>query len=483
VGSGPSSFYALKYLLSSPNPPSSVSILDTNTTPFGLIRSGVAPDHQDVKNAVNDYTTIFNKHKHIVKYYGNVHVSDAHREGSVTVSELSDLFDTVILGTGCQSDRKLTLPTIDLATGVTTTTATLPTVLPSRALVNYYNGHSLVPPPLPSRLSDVVVIGAGNVSLDITRVLLKASTASGLDSTDVPTPVINDLHDRTSDGVNVNIVARRGITQMKLGIKELREVYKSSLLPDSTFNLTVDPEEMELSKNEASLTEIETTRPLVRLTKLYDDINNTEYVGGRPSEVSVRVLLNPVAYVAENGVLKGVQFRRQELTGEAGRQGCVDAVCEGGEGEEDTFEDIVIPADVCVLSLGYVNEPMVGLEDAFENGQYRHVNGWIRGNIYVVGWAKRGASGIVGTNIPDAKQTVTSVLENVGGGGVYEEKTKSGAGLDMEGILKDRNVDYTTWEGWERIDAVERAEERKRCAEQPREKVVGFEKLLRIARQ
>ena len=168
VGTGPSAFYTVKYLLSSPTPPSHITLLDTSPCPFGLIRSGVAPDHQDVKNAVNEYTTVYNKNAAKLSLFGNVTVSSPSNPSDLTVADLQARFTTVVLSYGCQKDRHLDLPYIDAPTNspVAIVPNNLP-IFPSRSLVNFYNGHPVPAPPLPATFPNVVVIGAGNVSLDV----------------------------------------------------------------------------------------------------------------------------------------------------------------------------------------------------------------------------------------------------------------------------------------------------------------------------
>ncbi|GMI42188.1 hypothetical protein TeGR_g14985 [Tetraparma gracilis] len=470
VGSGPSAFYLAKSLLLSPSPPSSVSLFDASPAPFGLIRDGVAPDHQDVKNAANDYTRIFAAHPQL-SFYGNVPVGTASSPGALPLSELREFFDVVALASGCQADRSLPLPVLGPA-GAPLPGANPPAqVLTSRELVGFYNGRAGASPALPAapggRPLRAVVIGAGNVSLDASRVLLKAHLGQ-LGATDAPSGAVEKLAAIAEGGVEVAVVARRGVGQVKFGIKELREIFKAS---PGSYAFSLPPEELERSMNAATLAEIEGVRPKERLQKLLRTISSSPPPTPPPaSSLSVRTLLSPAAYLADaRGALRGVRFRPQVLSGPAGSQACAD---------DPAAAPVDVACDLAVLSLGYVSTPLRGLERRHKGGRYEHEAGKVKGEegVYLAGWVKRGAEGIVGTNIACAKETARSIVEDFGGKG-------GGAGeAEVREWLGGLGVEFTDWGGWERVDEVERDPARKRCEEQPREKVVDERELLEIAR-
>jgi len=315
-------------------------------------------------------------------------------------------------------------------------------------------------------------------ALLLSRVLLKSANG-GLLYTDAPTPAITALHERTQSGVAVNVVARRGIGQLKFGIKELREIWKESLQPDKGYSVAIDSADVERGMNEATSEEVSNSRPKTRLMKLYNEIAAAAPLNdpSSKSQLQIKSLLNPVAYLLSGDALVGVRCRPQVLTGPADNQLCTD----------DTAQPAVdLPADLVVLSLGYVSEPLHGMEPHYIKGGYAHEGGFVSDNVFVSGWVKRGATGIVGTNIACAKDTVRSVLARVEEFEEIEEQSRgvdaTASELSFQDLLAQKGVEFTTWEGWEKIDAVETNKDRLRTEGQPREKVTYLEELIEIAK-
>lgn len=291
VGAGPAGFYATKYLTSSvlkriqsstaehDAPPYAWSGIDVDLierlpTPYGLVRYGVAPDHPEVKNVENDFAALLNKqnesHISSIEFYGNVEVG-----AQIPLSKLQSLYDIVILAYGCQAaDKRLNIPGED----------TLEGVLSAREFVAWYNGHpefqhigpiverclwksSMKNYDIETSISParVVVIGQGNVALDVARVLAKGKP--GLVDTDTPTSVVDILKGGVS---HVSIVGRRGHVQGAFTIKELREMTK---LNKDGFNVSflVRKEELELGMTDSTLEELKRDRPKTRVDKLLQD--------------------------------------------------------------------------------------------------------------------------------------------------------------------------------------------------------------------
>mmetsp|Transcript_27039 Transcript_27039/g.53935 ORF Transcript_27039/g.53935 Transcript_27039/m.53935 type:complete len:455 (-) Transcript_27039:13-1377(-) len=424
VGSGPSALYALKYMLPTTKAPglaTSVTVFEELPTPFGLVRSGVAPDHEDVKNVQNDFTHTIETSPVPVTFRGSTKV------GGAELSELKAAYDAVILAHGCGSGSKLDLPGSPAAN-----------VVSSIDVVRWYNGHPYASEssPLPvveGRPLEVVIVGTGNVSIDIARVLLKGDL---LTPSDVTTGALADLKARTSAGVRVRILNRRGLAQSAFTIKEIRELIK--LQAPAAFTFTVTEEDVELGLNPASEEELRESRPKKRIVDLLRkevvmpeaEVEALAAAGDR--SLAIDYLYSPCAVSADDeGNIKSLTIERQSLSGEAGSQRAT------GTGE--TKE---VPCDLLIFSTGYKGEPLKGLEDHFSGGCYVHSRGHIKDNVYCTGWIKRGATGIVGSNIADARETVATIKERLEGMAAKAQPTvRYGEGV--------------SWEGWKKIEEYE----------------------------
>jgi len=403
-----------------------VTVIDRLPTPFGLVRYGVAPDHPEVKNVVDDFTAVARKAGPRFRYLGNLEMNSATtasssnqglEEGStladgggaqlgfgawaaeagvaatVSLEELQERFDAVVLAYGADSDRALGIPGEELEG-----------VLPARAFVGWYNGHPdfkhltrTVTEAL-SRCPEVVVLGQGNVALDVARILLKATAANGvhyeedggggrtaaqdsakevaaaLASTDMSSHAVHALRAQLDQRVKkVSVVGRRGPAQASFTIKELRELVKlgkggssSSAVAkkavkksaaalsaaarvaavdaaDSAVPVCVRVEtlsgELALGETAASLAEVESVRPLKRLYSLIKDtvVESAPTVASETPVCSLRFLLVPQAILASDGsdqhqppTVSSVLFARAALVGEADKQRAV--VAENNEG-------------------------------------------------------------------------------------------------------------------------------------------------------
>jgi ferredoxin/flavodoxin---NADP+ reductase len=217
------------------------------------------------------------------------------------------------------------------------------------------------------------------------------------------------------------------------------------------------------SSNKESLEEMEGNRPMTRLIKLIKQVaEDDEVKEGEGAQISVRYLRSPSEiHTDEEGNMKSVRFELQELSGEKGAQRAV------GTG---VFEDV--ETDVLVSSMGYKASPL-DERLPFEGGRYKHERGHVDGKVFSAGWCKRGPKGIVGTNIADARETVGRIYEGT------ETRGQVG-GADFVEFLEKKGVEYSTWEGWQRVDEIERDEKRLREG-QTRNKIKDEEKIRRIA--
>lgn len=329
VGSGPSGFYTAKYLNSSKSLNGSdggndlsIDILERLPTAYGLVRSGVAPDHPEVKNVQNDFDSLMETNSNI-QFFGNVNVGK-----DISLQELRRMYDVVVLAYGCEADQSLKIPGSDLRG-----------ILSAREFVAWYNGHvdfAWVGPIVQEALSkggsgqqNIVVLGHGNVALDCARILAKSREE--LDPTDIATRALNVLSIPTRPPRKISVVGRRGHVQAAFTIKELRELTK---LPNADF--VVRGEELEMGKsNDASLQELNDSRPRKRMDALLTDAANVINVDATKDQVHLRFLVNPVRFESsrdDSTALGYVVCERTKLEGEAGRQRAV------GTGEEEVLE-------------------------------------------------------------------------------------------------------------------------------------------------
>jgi adrenodoxin-NADP+ reductase len=308
-----------------------------------------------------------------------------------------------------------------------------------------------------------------------------------LDPTDLTTRALEILHPSSKAGSTattttiatplqrtISVVGRRGHVQGAFTIKELRELTK---LPHADF--VVRSDEIDMGKSSAaSRKELEGNRPRTRIdTLLTDAACHLPQQVKKDRQIQLRFLLNPVRFEPdpENpSKLGSVVCERTRLIGEPGSQGAV------GTGEEEA-----IPAQLALVSIGYKGVAIEGTEPWFDEsrGILKNTHGLVEspvgtlGAVYTAGWLKRGPSGIIGTNIPDAKDTVATILHDMAG-----LTPKSNSSPPLRDLLEARGVQYVDWESYRRIDAAETNSERKRHPGQPREKITRLEELLNVAR-
>lgn len=418
VGSGPSGIYAADALVSQEDVPVEVDILDRLPVPFGLVRYGVAPDHLSIRSVRDTLNKVLQKPG--VRFLGNVTVGE-----DVTATDLLRFYDAVILTYGASSDRRLGIPGEDLDGSVAATD-----------FVAWYCGHPdadrehferLVP-----SATSAVVVGVGNVAVDVTRVLGK--TVGELDHTDMPQHVLDTL--AASRITDVYLLGRRGPAQATFTTKELKEL--GELLE---ADVIVDPADVAL--DEASAAAAAADRGVGRNVDVV-----TEWAQrtpeGRPRRIHVRFLSRPVELAGDDRV-RSVVVERTRLTPEGGVEGT-------GVMEE-------IPADLVVRSVGYRGTQLDGLPFDDRANVIPHLDGRVTrdgvpvAGFYVAGWIKRGPSGIIGTNKKDAVATVASLLEDHAAG-LLPRPVESGALTDY---LAARGVVVVPTSGWDAIDSAERA--------------------------
>jgi ferredoxin--NADP+ reductase len=423
VGSGPAGYYTAETLQKAED--IAVDVIDRLPVPYGLIRTGVAPDHQSIKAVSRRYegTALADN----VRFVGHVSVGT-----DVTIDELVGLYDAVVLATGAPNDRPLDVPGADL-----------PGVIGSAAFVGWYNGHpdfADLNPPLGA--AGVAVIGNGNVALDVARILAK--TPGEFAGSDIVAHAREQL--AASAVRHIHILGRRGPHQIAMTPKELGELgHLERASP------RVDPADLPPEGDDALL------EPGMRksVTHLRSFAANPV---AKPVTIDFDFFAMPVAIegAKDNGDhAERIIVERTTLDGELRSYG--------------TGETYAIDAGLVISCIGYQTPPIPGVPYEHGRGRFANDDGRILPGLYCVGWARRGPSGTIGTNKPDGARIAEIVLEDVGRGA-----GKAGRpGLDA--LLASRGVAPVTFADWRRIEAAEVAAA---LDGNPREKFVSVEAML-----
>lgn len=435
VGSGPAGVYAAAALARAGDV--TVDVLDRLPAPYGLVRYGVAPDHLKMKSVDAALRKILEDPA--VRFLGNVEVGT-----DLTLDELHLFYDAVVFATGAAVDRRLDVPGEDR-----------PGSFSATDFVAWYSGH---PDAELDRFAlharHVVVIGVGNVAVDVARVLTK--TADVLRSTDMPGHVLDVL--AASAVTDVTMLGRRGPAQARFTTKELRELGDLA-----GADVLVDPADLELTPAEKA--EVDADRTLRANLEVLEGWAARE-PQGLPRRLWLRFWLRPVEVLGSaGGVVGGVRAERTALAG--GRL-------------TGTGETLDLPAEMVLRSVGYRVVPPAGLPLDPVSGTVPHDAGRVLRDgspvpgVYVAGWLKRGPTGIIGTNKPDATETVRSLLADA-----LPRAPERDPGAVLA-ALAARGVAPVEWAGWQAIDAAEQALGVGRdCV---RVKIADRETLLRTAR-
>jgi ferredoxin/flavodoxin---NADP+ reductase len=443
VGSGPAAFYAAGALLASEDPPVEVDMIERLPTPWGLVRLGVAPDHPQLKTVSRAFEKIAVRPG--FRFLGNVEVGR-----DVTHPELAALYDAVVYAVGSQADRRLDIPGEDL-----------PGSWAATELVAWYNGHPDYQH-LDFDLSHerVVVVGNGNVALDVARML--ALTEDELAPTDTTDAAISAI---VSSGIReIVVLGRRGPVQAAWTSTELGELGELG-----GADVVLDPSELELDP--ASAAELETASNVVqRNVEILRDFA-TRKPSGKPRTVRLRFRASPVAILGDERV-EGVEIAHNRL--EPDERGSVRAVATE---ERETF-----PCGLVFRSVGYRGIGIPGVPFDERSGTIPNADGRVLDEggapipgLYCAGWIKRGPTGVIGTNKKDATETVERLLEDA-----RESRLPARAGGTIDGVLADRDAEVVMYAGWEAIDALERS--RGEPHGRPRVKLCSWDELLAAAR-
>lgn len=447
VGSGPAGFYAAGELLSQENVIGRVVMFDRLATPWGLVRAGVAPDHPKIKSVSRVFEKIASDPR--FQFYGNVEVGTV-----VTHEELASHFDAVLYAVGAATDRHLGIPGEDL-----------PGSHAATEFVAWYNGH----PDYCDSTFDLsgrraVVVGNGNVALDVARMLMLKPQELG--STDIADHALKALS--ASKIEEVVVLGRRGPAQAAFTSPELREL--GDLVE---VDVVVDSAEMELDEHSAAFLDTDAadarTRRNLEILQEYAKRLPT----GNRKRLVLRFLRSPLEILGD-GRVESLRIMRNEIGVSA----------DGALVARATEEVETIEADLVLRSVGYRGIPIPGLPFDDRRGIIHNSGGRatdpqtgaVLPGLYVVGWAKRGPSGVIGTNKKCAKETVEALLEDATAGLLIQPK---GGCDELMASMVDRGVELVDYGGWEAIDAYERGMGES-CG-RPRIKLVRRDDLLASA--
>jgi len=442
IGSGPSGFYATEALFRS-DVTTQVDMYDRLPIPFGLVRSGVAPDHPKLKQVIKVYEKIAES-PHF-RFFGNVEIGS-----DLTVDSLKRFYHSIIFTCGAESDRKLGIPGEELSGSHTAT-----------EFVGWYNGHPDYRDCTFDLSQEVAVIfGQGNVAADVARILAK--TNDELKNTDITAQALDQLSQ--SNIRDIFVIGRRGPAQAKFTSKELKEfggLEQCDALIDKSEMILNPESEIELSdKNNDS------SKKVVDLFEAYSQPTGTS---SKKRSVHFTFLKSPVELIG-NGKVEKARLEINALAGNPFEQSA-----------RGTGNFIELDTGLVFRSIGYRGIPMPGVpfddnRGVIPNHDGRIVEGNnVLPNLYVAGWIKRGPTGIIGTNRADSVATVKSLLEDIDMLDPDEEKSGSEG---AENLLNEASVRYVSLSDWKKINHSEI--ERGLPKGKPREKYTSINEMLDV---
>ena len=425
IGAGPTGYYAADALLRQEGVVVEVDLFDRLPTPYGLVRLGVAPDHQKIKSV----TAVFDKvaMNPRFRFFGHVELGK-----DVGVDDLRRHYHQILYCTGAQTDRRMGIPGEDLRGSY-----------PATEFVAWYNGH----PDFRDCQFDlskerVAVVGVGNVAVDVARILCRSPAE--LATTDIADYALDAL--RESRVREVYLLGRRGPAQAAFTNPEIKELGE---LADA--DLVVRADEVEL--DEASRTAVERSRDRAT-TKKVEILQGyaRQTPTGKPRRLNVRFLVSPLKLIGdETGQVVAMRLAKNRLV----------ATPTGTLQAQTTGEVEELPVGLVFRSVGYRGVPLPGVPfneswGVILNEKGRVLDPETRRPIlgeYTAGWIKRGPSGVIGTNKPDAAETVACMMEDhAQGTALLPEQPDSAS---VEALLRQRQVRYFSYDDWRRLDALE----------------------------
>lgn len=426
IGSGPAGYYTAEAALKMWGEDVRVDIFDMLPVPYGLIRTGVAPDHQSIKAVYRRYETT--NLSESVRFVGNVMVGR-----DISIAELQELYDAVVLATGAPHDKPVGMPGENLGN-----------VFGSAAFVGWYNGHpdfADIGPDLSGK--SAVVIGNGNVALDVARILAK--TRAEFDGSDIVNHALDILDGGKLE--QITILGRRGPHQIAMTPKELGELgHLQRACP------RVDPADLP-DEGEDALLEPGQRKSVNHLRSFA--VIPESHRADKTIDLEFDFFAAPRAILGNaEGKVEAVEIERTRL--------------ENGKAV-GTGEIYTIPASVVVICIGYQSSPIEGAPFDQDAGRFANDDGRVLPGLYCVGWAKRGPSGTIGTNKPDGFGIVELIAADVGAGSGKQGRP----GFDA--LAEARGLKVVTFRDWKKIEEAENARARDGA---PREKFVRVDEMI-----
>ncbi|NND72770.1 MAG: FAD-dependent oxidoreductase [Rhodothermales bacterium] len=446
IGAGPAGFYASDYLLRNGDDKVEVDLYDRLPTPHGLVRAGVAPDHEKIKNVTRKFEKTA-EHS-AFRFFGNVDIGV-----DITVDELKNHYHQILFTTGAQVDRRLGIPGEDLPRSYSAT-----------EFVAWYNGH-----PDYSELEfdlsveSAVIVGVGNVAVDVARILCR--TTGELRVTDIADYAIDAL--AQSNIREVHMLGRRGPAQAAFTNPEIKELGEMA-----DADLVISPRDVDLDPATLRFLEDHSDRIVTKKLEILTGASQNE-LSGKSCRLFIHFLTSPTALKGDDSGVTAVETVRNELYLDD----------RGSIRPRATDEIGELKAGVVFRSVGYRGVAVPGVPFRDDWGTIPHDGGRILDapegspvtGLYAAGWIKRGPSGVIGTNKADAVESAQAMLEDAAAGVTLSPSVTDG--VETEGIIRTRVPDSFSWSDWRIVDEKECA----RGAEQdrPRVKFTSYDTLVK----
>ena len=446
IGAGPTGFYVADHLLRKPGVTVEVDMFDRLPTPYGLVRLGVAPDHQKIKFVTNAFDKVAACPG--FRFFGGVDFGK-----HVTLADLKTHYHQIVYCTGAQTDRRMGIPGEDLAGSH-----------PATEFVAWYNGH----PDYRDCVFDlsqesVAVVGVGNVAVDVVRILCR--TPEELATTDIADYALEAL--KKSRVKEVYLLGRRGPAQAAFTNPEIRELGE---LPDA--DISADPAEVELDPLSRAAVERSQDRATAKKVEILREYAQRPAVG-RSRRLVLRFLVSPVELIGDDaGRVAAMRLVRNELY----------ATSTGALQPRATDRFETIPVGLVFRSVGYRGVPLASVPfneswGVILNDKGRVLDPGTKRPLvgeYTAGWIKRGPTGVIGTNKPDAAETVECMFEDLALGAVLEPAHPEAAAADA--LVRQRQPSFVSYADWLKLDAIEVAQGR--AQGRPRVKLTSVEEML-----
>jgi ferredoxin--NADP+ reductase len=425
IGSGPTGFYTADHLFKQNNTVIEVDMYDRLPTPYGLVRFGVAPDHQKIKSVTKAFDRTAQNPR--FRFFGNVDFGK-----DITLEDLRNHYHQIVYTTGAQTDRKMGIPGEDLQGSH-----------PATEFVAWYNGH----PDFRDFQFDLsqehaVVIGVGNVAMDVARILSR--TPEELAKTDIADYALEALSQ--SKIKKIYILGRRGPAQAAFTNPEIKELGE---LADA--DIIVPPEEAELDPLSKADLEANADRATIRKVEILQEYALRQATG-KSRQLVLRFLVSPVELIDNGaGKVKAMRLVRNKLY----------ATEAGTLRPKATDEFETLPAGLVFRSVGYQGVPLPGVPFNESWGVILNQKGRVLDpetqepvtGEYTAGWIKRGPTGVIGTNKPDAQETVEGMMEDVANDSILSPAQSEAA--EVEKLVRERQPNYFSYEDWLKLDEIE----------------------------